>query len=208
MYCLLCHQPIQQLSTWQALFQKRTAFQACSKCMAKFERVEEQPYENVKTLFYYNDAMRDYIHRYKFGLDIALAHVFKEHIQQFLKPYKNATFVPIPLHPEKLKQRTFAQVDELLRVANVPFVHLLEKMTLDSQSGKTLIERKQTTALFRRNRTNLKKDTHVVLVDDIITTGTTIRLARETLEADGFTNISVVVFISARFRKRGDLQHG
>lgn len=208
MYCLLCERPLQQQASWVWLFQKRSLYEACPACMAKFERVEGQPYDEAETLFYYNDAMRDYVHRYKFGLDVALAHVFKHDLRAVLKKYKNATFVPIPLHEQKLPQRTFSQVDELLKAAQVPFIHLLEKMTLDSQSEKSHIERKQTVTLFRRNRTNLKKDAHVVLVDDIITTGTTIRLARETLEADGFTNISAVVLISARFRKKGDLQHG
>lgn len=208
MYCLLCDRPIQHDASWGKLFQKRVHDEACAACMTKFERVAIQPYEEAETLFYYNDAMRDYVHRYKFGQDVALAHVFKKDLRAVLKKYKNATFVPIPLHKQKLPQRTFSQVDELLKAAQIPFIHLLEKMTLDSQSEKSHIERKQTVTLFRRNRTNLKKDAHVVLVDDIITTGTTIRLARETLEADGFTNISAVVLISARFREKGDLQHG
>lgn len=208
MYCVLCDQPLQQQASWVKLFQKRIQYEACSKCMAKFERVEKQPYKEAETLFYYNDAIRDYLHRYKFGLDVALAHVFKNELAAVLKKYKNATFVPIPLHPQKLSQRTFAQVEELLKACQIPFVNLLEKTTLDSQSEKSHLERKQTVTLFRRNRTNLKKHAHVVLVDDIITTGTTIRLARETLESDGFTNISAVVLISARFREKGDLQHG
>ena len=46
--------------------------------------------------------MKDFLHRYKFYKDVVLAEVFREQIHDYLKD-QQATIVPIPMHPEKLK---------------------------------------------------------------------------------------------------------
>ena len=63
--------------------------------------------------------MKEFLHQYKFLQDVALAKVFSQKLQQAFQK-KEGIVIPIPMHPEKLKLRTFAQVDELLKAAQIP----------------------------------------------------------------------------------------
>ena len=198
MNCLLCDALLEAIPTWGDFFRKRRQQSVCEKCMAQFERVEEQPYENVQALYYYNDAMQSYLFRYKFLKDYVVRVVFADVLRETLKAYKGYTVVPIPMHPDKKRERTFAHIDELLEAARVPYVHLLEKTTTASQSEKTKEQRENSRILFCRNTIQLKKNRPILIVDDIITTGTTIRHATHVLQQAGFEKIDVLVLISAR----------
>lgn len=198
MRCLLCDRVVEKIETWTGLFSRRQRWTTCASCMAKFERVSEQAYEGIRTIYVYNEAMRDWLHRLKFSQDAIIAHVFADEIKKLCSHYKKAVIVPIPMHPAKKRARTFAHVDVLLEAAGVRYTHLLEKTTTDTQSQKSRVERENSATLFTRNAIQLRKDTHLVLVDDIVTTGTTIRHALKVLKRDGFTHIEVLVFISAR----------
>ncbi|WP_029497964.1 amidophosphoribosyltransferase [Kurthia huakuii] len=198
MRCVLCERDIHPMLTWEGLFCRRKKWVACARCYAKFERARADSYEGINTLYIYNEAMKEWLHRFKFAKDSVVAHIFADELKRAFKRYKRAVVVPIPMHVDKKRERTFAHIDVLLEAAGVRYTHLLEKTTSDSQSQKSQQQRQKSATLFRRNAIQLKKDTPLVLVDDIVTTGTTIRHAREVLEQDGFINIEVVVLISAR----------
>ena len=53
-------------------------------------------------LYTYNEAMKEYLHQYKFLQDVALAKVFSGKLQQAFQKTEGIV-VPIPMHPEKLK---------------------------------------------------------------------------------------------------------
>ena len=78
--------------------------------------------------------MREYLHQFKFLQDVLLAGVFANELRTHLKG--NPIIVPIPMHPEKKIQRTFAHVDELLKSARIPYTHLLEKMDTEAMGEK------------------------------------------------------------------------
>lgn len=198
MRCVLCEREIEPLLTWSSFVSRRKKWPTCARCYAKFERARAKRYSGINTLYVYNEAMKEWLHRFKFAKDSIVAHVFADEVKRALKGYKGAVVVPIPMHVDKKRARTFAHIDVLLEAAGVRYTHLLEKTTSDSQSQKSQQQRQKSATLFRRNAIQLKKDTPLVLVDDIVTTGTTIRHAREVLEQDGFTNIEVLVLISAR----------
>ena len=137
--CLLCNTPLNEPVTWKLLLTNHFPKTICFDCEKKFE-----PYENkdktVISLFRYNNPMKDYLHRYKFLHDVILAKIFREQIHMYLSKQK-AVIVPIPMHPLKLKERTFSHVDELLKEANVPFTHYLEKITTETQGVKSRQQR-------------------------------------------------------------------
>ena len=102
-------------------------------------------------------------------------------------------FVPIPIHPSRLKQRGFNQVDMLFKpfadTFNIPYVPALKRL-------------KNTQALFGLNPHQRQdmihdaficnphtlttlKDKRVIIVDDILTTGATIKEAAKTLSESG-----------------------
>ena len=190
--CLLCSQPLHFNASWKTLLTRQFTPSICEKCKARFER-NTSPESTA--LYRYNAAMKDFLHQYKFLQDVALAKVFRQELYTLFKK-ETATIIPIPMHPEKQKERTFAHIDELLKAANIPFIQLLEKTTTETQSTKTREERLKTAPFFE-----LKSDVTVeykdyLLFDDIKTTGTTLQYAQTILVNAGARNVRICTLIS------------
>ena len=218
MNCYLCSDKIELNPSWRDLFFMdkmetvckgcRTAFEpltnGCRICGAHGEElcIECSHWETTefravidwgKTLYSYNPAMQEYLHQYKFLQDAVLAEVFAVELARAIKK-TTAVAVPIPMNPLKLKQRTFAQVDRMLEAGGVDYVHLLLKNE-EIQGEKTREERVETRGLFTLNGNPLP--TKIVLVDDMYTTGTTLRLAAKLLKEAGAEEIGFIALIRA-----------
>lgn len=88
--------------------------------------------------------------------------------------------IPVPLHKQKLKKRGYNQVEgfgkELSKALEVPYRDdiLLKVSKTASQVFKTRILRFEAEEIFSIQKTDDVKDQHILLVDDIITTGATL----------------------------------
>lgn len=192
-FCLLCNKLLVEQKTWKSLLTSSFSRIICPQCESKFEPYESKD-EDTISLYRYNDAMKDYLHRYKFMKDVLLAKVFREQIHQALKN-RSEIIVPIPIHPIKKKERTFAHVDELLKESNIPFQHLLDKKTNETQGGKSRQERLNTPQLFKVKENVDIKNKEILLVDDIYTTGTTIKHAKKILLQAGASKVNAFTLI-------------
>lgn len=205
MTCLICGTLYQPSATWSRLFIYELDSSTCKRCFANFEVSKSTidytdflgtPYEgavdSVFCLYSYNEPMKEYLHQYKFLQDVALAKVFSGKLKKAFQK-KEGIVVPIPMHPEKLKLRTFSQVDELLNAAQIPFQQLLTKTTSDSQGKKTKKERLKTTNLFEV--IGIIEATNYILFDDIYTTGATIHHAAKILKDAGAKRVEVITLI-------------
>ncbi|TSI07334.1 ComF family protein [Lysinibacillus sp. BW-2-10] len=193
--CLLCNAPLNEQMTWKYLLTNAFPRTICSECEQKFEPYQNQQNQEVTSLYKYNDAMRDFLHRYKFMHDTLLAKVFRDKIHEHLAKSK-AIITPIPMHPVKLKERTFAHVDQLLKEANIPYQHFLEKTTTETQVGKSRQQRLATEQFFKLKESpeNIKnKD--FLLIDDIYTTGTTMNHAKNVLLKAGAKSVKAFTLI-------------
>lgn len=205
MTCLICGTLYQPSATWSRLFLYELDSSTCKRCFAKFEISKSTidytnflgtPYEgavdSVCCLYTYNKPMKEYLHQYKFLQDVALAKVFSGKLQQVFQK-KEGIVVPIPMHPEKLKLRTFSQVDELLNAAQIPFQQVLTKTTSNSQGKKTKKERLKITNLFEVIST--VEAANYILFDDIYTTGATIHHAAKILKDAGAKRVDAITLI-------------
>lgn len=205
MNCLLCGTNFQPSPTWRRLFLYEKETSTCNSCFHKFIKFDAQihfddfqstPYEgavdSVTSLYIYNEAMKSYLHQYKFLQDVALAQVFSKTLHEAFER-KESIIVPIPMHPEKLLQRTFAQVDELLKSAGISFQHILTKTAKTEQGKKTRKERLEAAPLFELTTTIEARD--YVLFDDIYTTGATIHHAAKLLKDAGATRVEAITLI-------------
>lgn len=205
MICVICGSPFHPVPTWTRLIVYKLETSTCTRCRSKFEKADQlidftdfigTPYEGavdkVLALYTYNEAMIDYFHQYKFLQDVALAQVFAEELHVALEG-KEGTVVPIPMHPDKLLLRTFAQVDELLNIARIPFQHVLEKTESSEQGKKSKKERLDAKSLFEVSG-NVESKTYI-LFDDIYTTGATIHHAAKALKDAGATRVEAITLI-------------
>ena len=109
--------------------------------------------------------------------------------------------VPIPLHWTRYAWRGFNQADEIARVLskkkNVPLVHVLKriKRTEYQSALASALRAPNLKQAFASNEKNaaLCEQKHILLIDDLMTTGSTIRAAAKTLLALKPKKITVAV---------------
>lgn len=105
--------------------------------------------------------------------------------------------IPVPLHKQKLKKRGFNQVEgfgnEIAKALDVPYRHdvLIKISKSGSQVFKTRILRFEAEEVFSIQNLEAINNKHVLLVDDIITTGATLeKCALQLLKGE---NVSISI---------------
>lgn len=162
------------------------------------------PVENATALFYFfkKGKVQELIHSLKYknqqqvgtllgnwlGIEIAES-------QRFL----NIDYIiPVPLHKKKLKTRGYNQVTtfgkSLSKTLNIPFMenNLLRVSSTKTQTKKIRFDRwKNVKELFFVKNTKALENKHILLVDDIITTGATLEACYTAFENTKNFSISV-----------------
>ncbi|HSW66010.1 MAG TPA: phosphoribosyltransferase family protein [Bacillota bacterium] len=114
----------------------------------------------------------------------------------------DATLVShIPTAPSRVRQRGYDQAAliarALARELGLPYAPLLMRLSNDRQVGRTRIQRRQQMrGAFRVTRPELLNQ-HVLLIDDVLTTGATCEAAAQTLQKAGAKRVSAAVFAAA-----------
>ncbi|MDL4839214.1 ComF family protein [Aquibacillus rhizosphaerae] len=178
---------------------RRSEKDVCSDC----ERWESDPHwKGVLTfntsVFTYNPIMKEIITKWKYRGDYALVEMLREAFcekfnQVFKEIKKDAVIVPIPLSEERLYERAFNQAEALARLLEMPYTQMLTRMEGEKQSKKTRKDRLGTSNPFQLEK---QINQPVILIDDIYTTGTTVRHAAKLLKENGC--LGVYVFTLAR----------
>ncbi|EUJ52231.1 comFC family protein [Listeria rocourtiae FSL F6-920] len=73
---------------------------------------------------------------YKYRGDYAIAGVFSEQLQKQWGLVKKDVTIPLPISPERRKERGFNQTEGLLRLAGIPFEITLRREHTEKQSKK------------------------------------------------------------------------
>lgn len=112
--------------------------------------------------------------------------------------------IPIPMHPKKLRSRGFNSAYHLaLTVSKTLNLPLLDKALIrtrhtHAQAGLDKETRHNNLAgVFSVLPENLHGHTHLILVDDVYTTGTTLTLCSQLLHAAGVKAITVLTLARA-----------
>ncbi len=118
----------------------------------------------------------------------------------FTKNLHNAVFIPIPLSSKKLKLRGYNQslllAKGLAKKMNIPLADILIRTkNTKPQFGLSKLERKinMKDAFALKKRTKREYET-AFLVDDVLTTGTTLSEAAKILKQHGFQKVWGVTF--------------
>lgn len=161
------------------------------------------------SLFYYNNFLKKIIKdiKYRLATDVfrELCLVIKPENLEKIKIYKNLfpdrlLLQPIPLHPKKLRTRGFNQAkiiaDFFNQILKLPATNCLlrKKDTLSQAQLKKNQERyANMRGAFGVNTEKLEKNKVFVLVDDVATTGSTLKEATRALKARGVEKVFAIV---------------
>jgi competence protein ComFC len=141
------------------------------------------------SIFLYNDFFKEVMAKYKFRGDYVLAKVFAETVKEFIKKVKPDLLVPIPLSNERLYERGFNQAEALLIEAGAIPINLLTRIHSEKQSKKSRSERIHIPQVFQISLQLEIKGKDILLIDDIYTTGSTLRHAAKLLKESGAERI-------------------
>ncbi|GGE84955.1 hypothetical protein GCM10007140_38100 [Priestia taiwanensis] len=139
------------------------------------------------SVYTYNDTMKDVLATAKFRGDIALFAMFESPFQQaYTTHFPHIDLVvPIPLSNERLYERGFNQATVLAAFLPARIEELLTRTHTEKQSKKSRAERIHVENVFRYNKSNRLTGQSILLIDDIYTTGSTLRHAANILREQG-----------------------
>jgi competence protein ComFC len=161
--------------------------------------------EKANTLLFYRKEgiTKKLIHELKYKGNEEIGSFFGNWLGEILKQNNEFSdinlIVPVPLHPKKLKQRGYNQVskfgEKLSYHLNKPFLEnvLLRTSTSKTQTFKARFERfNNNETKFQSNNTSSFKNKHILLIDDVITTGATIESCAKELQKTEGVKISIL----------------
>jgi competence protein ComFC len=143
--------------------------------------------------------MKETLALYKFRGDAIIAKAFyrdfrKMYEEEFKK--EQCILVPIPLGPKRLYERGFNQSLLLAKLlAPIEIIEPLAKTDSVKQSKKIRQERLQQENPFYVTEPQIVRGKSILLIDDIYTTGTTIRMAAKVLKEAGAGDISSLTLV-------------
>lgn len=164
----------------------------CGQCLQ-----HPPPFAVALAACHHQQPVAGMIHRLKYGGDLAqarpLAALLGQRLQARVGPLPDV-LVPVPLHWRRLLRRGFNQALELAlplgRMLDIPVAANLvtRQRATPFQVGLARTERRRNlTGAFRIRATTPPR--HVALIDDVITTGSTLEALASCLAAAGVTRI-------------------
>ena len=167
--------------------------ESCLDCIKWEQDVEwKDLLQQNRSLYLYNDWMKEVMALYKFRGDYQLAGIFRRKWQKAYRMYyaQYEVIVPVPLSEERLYERGFNQSAVLAGLLQKPVHDIMARHHHEKQSQKTKKERLETGQLFFLKEDVDIKGKKILLIDDIYTTGTTLRQAAKALKEAGASSVA------------------
>jgi ComF family protein len=185
----------------------------CAKCSEPFAGAITQPFscancehrilhfDSAVAVYRSRGLVRKLVHDFKYGRQRHLRHPLAEWLGETmsdprLRGRRFDLIVPVPLHPARERERGFNQaalLAELLahRVA-VPLRAVLERIRYTrTQTAYDRAERMENLHDAFRLRKNMNvRQLHVLLIDDVLTTGSTLSECARVLKESGAVSVS------------------
>ena len=147
-----------------------------------------------RSAFEYNDFMKEMIARFKFRGDYVLGQVFGQELRTCIQGFEYDLLIPVPLSPERRYERGFNQAEALLAAAGLQWIQVIERVHGEKQSKKSRAERIHLPQVFTVTEESCSQinNQRIILVDDIYTTGSTLRHAAKLLLERGAGRVESV----------------
>ena len=181
--CTTCGLPLQA-----------TEQDSCGRCLAVPPKIARS-----RAAVAYDDLSRSLAIRLKYGRKVAIARTMARYMAPLVSNADEQLLVPVPLHRTRLWSRGFNQsalvareLSRRLNIATDPRA-LIRLRPTPPLKGMSAIQRRKTVAgAFRvRDKAAVAGKT-VILVDDVLTTGSTAEACAKTLEKAGAARVELV----------------
>lgn len=181
--CAACGLPLQA-----------TEQSSCAICLARPPRIAR-----TRAAVAYDDLSRNVAIRLKYARKVALARTMARYMAPLVECGDDRLLVPVPLHRTRLWGRGFNQsalvaheLSERLGIVADPLV-LRRTRSTPPLKGMTALQRRKTVAgAFEVRDKRAIAGKTVVLVDDVLTTGSTAEACARTLKRAGAARVELV----------------
>lgn len=191
--CKICFKPIEE-TTFHSLFHKDCTI--CHNCFLALEpRLNEFKFEGVNCLniYFYTEKVQELLYQFKGCKDFELRTIFLEYYRDYLRTkYRNYTLIPAPSFKENDEERGFNHVVAMFKTLGLPMCECIEKINKVKQADLTREERQNIYKSLVIKDVDLKGE-KVLIVDDVFTTGSTVRAMIRLLKTKKPSKIAVLV---------------
>lgn len=163
----------------------------CGACL-----IRPPAFSRTLAIFSYDFPVDALIRSLKYRENLALAPFFAEMLVEAARDYPRPDrILPVPMHPSRLKERGFNQAQEIARIVS-------RKTSIEMlQCAKTRDTPSQASLPWKARERNVRGafscesgiSGHVAIVDDVMTTGSTLNELAKTLIGNGASEVSAWV---------------
>ncbi|MGE7882795.1 ComF family protein [Bacillus sp. NPDC094077] len=164
----------------------------CMDCVRWMNEASYRSFKN-RSLYMYDDEMKGILAQFKFRGDAELVRMFHRPLRSLFQKYFThvSTVVAVPLSREREYERGFNQAELLAACLPVSVSNTsLSRIETEKQSKKTRKERVLGSNPFYFRGEEMFHGQHILLVDDVYTTGITVRQIGSLLYDRGAREVS------------------
>ncbi len=200
--CIICFKKV-NITDFCRLFNGKIPI--CQVCQTEMEpkfikfRVDNH---KATSLYDYNPFIRKLIYQYKGCYDYELHQVFLDRYAKEIKlRYFDRVIIPIPSYQNEDEQRGFNHVIETFKSIGLNMLNILEKTEKHKQALSSFKQRKEVYKYLElKSYPDLNKK-KVLIVDDVYTTGSTMKSAIHLIEKLNPKKIDVLVVAKTRGKR-------
>ncbi|OXT08732.1 amidophosphoribosyltransferase [Thermoanaerobacterium thermosaccharolyticum] len=186
--CIVCGKPID-------------TGEKCPDCM-EYEHI----FSRSISAFEYDETMKSLIARFKYYKERNLSEFFAEYMYKYIKDadIKFDVIVPVPLHRTKLDERGYNQAELLARELSYRFDIIMSKPLRRIRNTKSQTEfsreerMKNLKGAFKVVYEDMVKNKIILLVDDVLTTGSTLDECAKVLKEGGAKDVFATTIATGR----------
>jgi len=167
---------------------------ACGRCLAAPPRIAR-----TRAAVAYDELSRSLAIRLKYGRKVAIARTMAHYMAPLVQPEGDVLLIPVPLHRTRLWVRGFNQsalvareLSRRLKIATNPLALRRVRRTPPLKGMSSIRRRKTVAGAFRVADKSAVAGKTVVLVDDVLTTGSTAEACARALKRAGAARIELV----------------
>ena len=186
-YCIICNE--------------EDCFGICDRCRKNIKIIKDCYQEEIISYGYYGGILKDLILKFKYKGNFTAGDLLAELLEEYICnniDYKEYILAYIPLSKKAQKARGFSQCEYLAKkISRDLSIDILEILIKDKETKEQKTLRKDGRAENIKGAFNIKKgidlkSKRIILIDDVTTTGATIKEGRKMLEKCGIKEIKLL----------------
>jgi ComF family protein len=163
----------------------------CAQCLSN-----NPSFNQVLCHYLFEEPLRALIHTFKYQENLSLMPLMRK-LMLDAKPaeYRPDCLIPVPMHQRKLRLRGFNQAALLTKCLSkdldVPYELSLCRKTTDTEPQASLSLKRRQENLKRAFVSKANGYKHVTIIDDLVTTGSTVNALALSLKEAGVERVDV-----------------